>query len=141
MNRWGLNYEPIRRRSRSVAHRGCIDCIGKRNCVCVLAGRLLSKRDSRCFSRARYAFNGRSLSCCGRMAHIRRHTRLVVGKAVFGGGRISYHRIIGAVFLYLLIALTFAADHDMRRGPWPVPTRIDYASTRIDLKWCSACWQ
>jgi cytochrome c biogenesis factor len=27
---------------------------------------------------------------------------------VFGGGRITYHRIIGAILLYLLIAVTFA---------------------------------
>ena len=33
----------------------------------------------------------------------------IVGKAVFGGGRVSYHRVVGAVFLYLLIALTFSA--------------------------------
>ncbi len=33
----------------------------------------------------------------------------VVGKAVFGPGRVNYHRIVGAVFLYLLIALTFSA--------------------------------
>jgi hypothetical protein len=32
----------------------------------------------------------------------------VVARAVFARGRVSYHRIVGAVFLYLLIALTFA---------------------------------
>jgi Ion channel len=35
---------------------------------------------------------------------------IVVAKAVFGTGRITYHRIIGAVLLYLLIALTFATS-------------------------------
>lgn len=33
----------------------------------------------------------------------------VVARGVFGPGRVSYHRIIGAIFLYLLIALTFSA--------------------------------
>lgn len=33
----------------------------------------------------------------------------IVAKAVFGPGRVSYHRIIGAIFLYFLIALTFSA--------------------------------
>jgi hypothetical protein len=33
---------------------------------------------------------------------------VVVAEAVFGGGRITYHRIIGAILLYLLIALAFA---------------------------------
>lgn len=33
----------------------------------------------------------------------------VVATAVFGAGRINYHRIMGAVLLYLLIALTFVA--------------------------------
>jgi hypothetical protein len=33
----------------------------------------------------------------------------VVARAVFGPGRITYHRIIGAVLLYLLIAVAFAA--------------------------------
>src|SRR6185295_9621643 len=33
---------------------------------------------------------------------------IVVGRAVFGGGRITYHRIVGAILLYLLIAVTFA---------------------------------
>ena len=32
---------------------------------------------------------------------------IVVGRAVFSGGRITYHRIIGAILLYLLIAMTF----------------------------------
>jgi hypothetical protein len=31
----------------------------------------------------------------------------VVARAVFGRGRITYHRIVGAVLLYLLIAVTF----------------------------------
>ena len=33
---------------------------------------------------------------------------IVVARAVFGGGRITYHRIVGAALLYLLIAVTFA---------------------------------
>jgi Ion channel len=33
---------------------------------------------------------------------------IVVARAVFGRGRISYHRIVGAILLYLLIAVTFA---------------------------------
>ena len=33
---------------------------------------------------------------------------IVVAQAVFGGGRITYHRIVGATLLYLLIAVTFA---------------------------------
>ena len=33
---------------------------------------------------------------------------IMVAWAVFGGGRISYHRIVGAILLYLLIAVTFA---------------------------------
>jgi Ion channel len=33
----------------------------------------------------------------------------VVARAVFAPGRVSYHRIVGAVLLYLLIALTFMA--------------------------------
>src|SRR4051794_37197369 len=33
---------------------------------------------------------------------------IVVAQAVFRGGRITYHRIIGAVLLYLLIAVSFA---------------------------------
>lgn len=33
----------------------------------------------------------------------------IVGYVVFGPGRVSYHRIIGAVFLYLLIAVVFSA--------------------------------
>jgi hypothetical protein len=33
---------------------------------------------------------------------------IVVARAVFGAGRITYHRIVGAVLLYLLIAVTFA---------------------------------
>ena len=34
---------------------------------------------------------------------------LVVARAVFRGGRITYHRIVGAILLYLLIAVTFVA--------------------------------
>src|SRR6476646_10297818 len=33
---------------------------------------------------------------------------IVVAQAVFGGGRITYHRVVGAILLYLLIAMTFA---------------------------------
>jgi len=33
---------------------------------------------------------------------------VVVARAVFAGGRITYHRIVGAILLYLLIAVTFA---------------------------------
>jgi hypothetical protein len=33
---------------------------------------------------------------------------IVVARAVFGGGRITYHRIVGAILPYLLIAVTFA---------------------------------
>jgi len=33
----------------------------------------------------------------------------VVGRAVFAPGAVSYHRIVGAVLLYLLIALAFVA--------------------------------
>ena len=33
---------------------------------------------------------------------------IVVARAVFGEGRITYHRIVGAILLYLLIAVTFA---------------------------------
>ncbi len=34
---------------------------------------------------------------------------VVVARAVFGAGRITYHRIVGAILLYLLIAVAFAA--------------------------------
>jgi Ion channel len=33
---------------------------------------------------------------------------IVVAQAVFASGRITYHRIVGAILLYLLIAVTFA---------------------------------
>jgi len=33
---------------------------------------------------------------------------VVVAQAVFGSGRITYHRIVGAILLYLLIAVAFA---------------------------------
>jgi Ion channel len=33
---------------------------------------------------------------------------IVVARAVFGGGRITYHRIVGAILLYQLIAVTSA---------------------------------
>jgi len=32
----------------------------------------------------------------------------VVAQAVFGAGRITYHRIVGAILLYLFIAVAFA---------------------------------
>ena len=34
---------------------------------------------------------------------------IVVAQVVFGRGRITYHRIVGAILLYLLIAVAFAA--------------------------------
>jgi Ion channel len=34
---------------------------------------------------------------------------VVVARAVFGPGRVTYHRIVGAVLLYLIIGLTFVA--------------------------------
>ena len=34
---------------------------------------------------------------------------VVVARAVFGPGRITYHRIVGAILLYLIIGLTFVA--------------------------------
>ena len=33
---------------------------------------------------------------------------IVVAQAVFGGGRVTYHRVVGAILLYLLIAVAFA---------------------------------
>ena len=33
---------------------------------------------------------------------------IVVARAVFGEGRITYHRVVGAILLYLLIGVTFA---------------------------------
>src|SRR6185503_10661571 len=33
---------------------------------------------------------------------------IVVAQAVFGGGRVTYHRVVGAILLYLLIGVTFA---------------------------------
>jgi len=33
----------------------------------------------------------------------------IVARAVFGPGRVNYHRVVGAVLLYLLIALIFSA--------------------------------
>jgi hypothetical protein len=33
----------------------------------------------------------------------------IVGRSVFAPGRVTYHRIIGAVFLYLLVAMLFAS--------------------------------
>jgi hypothetical protein len=43
-----------------------------------------------------------------RMVDHRGHFGIVVARAAFGGGRITYHRIVGAILLYLLIAVTFA---------------------------------
>jgi hypothetical protein len=34
---------------------------------------------------------------------------VVVARAVFGPGRITYHRVVGAVLLYLIIGLKFVA--------------------------------
>src|SRR4029077_4836954 len=34
---------------------------------------------------------------------------VVVGRAVFGPGRVTYHRVVGAVLLYLNIGLVFVA--------------------------------
>jgi hypothetical protein len=34
---------------------------------------------------------------------------VVVARTVFAGGRVSFHRIVGAVLLYLLIALAFVS--------------------------------
>jgi hypothetical protein len=34
---------------------------------------------------------------------------VVVARAVFGPGRITYHCVVGAVLLYLIIGLTFVA--------------------------------
>ena len=34
---------------------------------------------------------------------------IVVARAVFGPGRITYHRVVGAVLLYLIMGLTFVA--------------------------------
>ena len=33
---------------------------------------------------------------------------VVVARAVFEGGPITYHRVVGAILLYLLIVVTFA---------------------------------
>lgn len=49
---------------------------------------------------------------------------IVVTRAVFRGGRVTYHRIIGAILLYLLIAVAFAtlflfvglSDHGAIKG-------------------------
>jgi hypothetical protein len=43
-----------------------------------------------------------------RMVHHRGHSRNCVARAVFGKGRITDHRVVGAILLYLLIAETFA---------------------------------
>ncbi len=37
----------------------------------------------------------------------------IVGRAVFGPGRITYHRIVGAILLYLTIGLVFVALYTM----------------------------
>src|SRR6516164_3176747 len=34
---------------------------------------------------------------------------VVVARAVFGPGRVTYHRVVGAVLLYLIIGMTFVA--------------------------------
>ncbi len=38
---------------------------------------------------------------------------IVVARAVFGGGAITYHRIVGAILLYLLFAVTFATLYEI----------------------------
>jgi hypothetical protein len=43
----------------------------------------------------------------------------VVARAVFASGEISYHRIVGAILLYILIALTFVALYLMVGLIWP----------------------
>ena len=44
---------------------------------------------------------------------------VVVARAVFAGGEISYHRIVGAILLYILIALAFVALYLMVGLIWP----------------------
>jgi len=44
---------------------------------------------------------------------------VVVARAVFASGEISYHRIVGAILLYILIALAFVALYLMVGLIWP----------------------
>jgi CheY-like chemotaxis protein len=48
---------------------------------------------------------------------------VVVAQAVFRSGRITYHRIIGAILLYLLIAVTFATLLRLWACPFPIHLR------------------
>ena len=44
---------------------------------------------------------------------------VVVARAVFASGEVSYHRIVGAILLYILVALTFVALYLMVGLIWP----------------------
>ncbi len=44
---------------------------------------------------------------------------VVVARAVFAGGEVSYHRIVGAILLYILVALAFVALYLMVGLIWP----------------------
>jgi len=44
---------------------------------------------------------------------------VVVARAVFAGGEVSYHRIIGAILLYILVALAFVALYLIVGLTWP----------------------
>ena len=46
----------------------------------------------------------------------------VVGRAVFAPGRITYHRVMGAVLLYLAIGLTFVALYTFVGLALPAPS-------------------
>lgn len=58
---------------------------------------------------------------------------VVVARAVFGPGRITYHRVVGAVLLYLITALIFVALYGFVTLSTPVaftnlpPLRGDFA--------------
>lgn len=64
----------------------------------------------------------------------------VVARAVFSSGRVTHHRIIGAILVYLSAALTFVALYSIvtwRRQPAPKCRRFsenvgDQVSTRCD---------
>lgn len=53
---------------------------------------------------------------------------VVVARAVFAEGRVSYHRIVGAVLLYLLIALAFVALY------LAVGLTFDHAFSNLDIE-------
>ena len=80
------------------------------------------------FSTCRFRFAGGAGTCCRRVCVRHQHRSpidlyldasawilfglalsWVVGKAVFAPGRITYHRVMGAILLYLTIGLTFVA--------------------------------